>query len=158
LTIGYYQWPHSVFVKHICYTSSYSWSTRVLFFHSWAGKQNSTPKGGEKKRKTDNTHTHNKTKHNTQIHHLKTTFHILNTLPTYKYIRTVVQYYGANRRPPGSWNLCLPHILDLSLLSKRDQGPCSFSAQTTLCVAWDSHALAVNSHWRSSLIFLLVFQ
>ena len=35
-TIGNYQLPHSVFVKHIYYTSSCSWSTTVRFLHSWA--------------------------------------------------------------------------------------------------------------------------
>jgi len=35
-TIGNHQWPHSVFVKHVYYTSNRSWSTRVRFFHSWA--------------------------------------------------------------------------------------------------------------------------
>ena len=35
-TIGNYQWPHSVFVKHIYYTSDRSWSTRVRLVRSWA--------------------------------------------------------------------------------------------------------------------------
>ena len=34
-TIGNYQWPHSKFLKHIYYTSSYSWSATVRFLHSW---------------------------------------------------------------------------------------------------------------------------
>jgi len=36
-TIGDHQLPHSVFAKHIYYTSSCSLSTRVRFLHSWAG-------------------------------------------------------------------------------------------------------------------------
>jgi len=38
-TIGNYQWPHSILVKHIYYTSSCSWSTRGRFLLSWAGCQ-----------------------------------------------------------------------------------------------------------------------
>ena len=34
----YYQWPHSVLVKNIYYTSNRSWSTIVRFLHSWAGR------------------------------------------------------------------------------------------------------------------------
>ena len=45
-----YHWelsmPHSVFGKHVDYTSNRSWSTRVRFFHSWAasGRKLVTPK------------------------------------------------------------------------------------------------------------------
>jgi len=35
-TIGNYQWPHCVFVKHIYYTSDRWWSARVRLVHSWA--------------------------------------------------------------------------------------------------------------------------
>jgi len=60
--------------------------------------------GGEKRKEKTHTETQNKTKHNQnikiimqiitipkpstnkQINHFKKTFHILNTLPTYKYI------------------------------------------------------------------------